>query len=107
MMLLYSTMMLQLILIYCGAYNVVKQLLQAQSSQHIGKFHMALQFSMLFVFANVCFLGVWHAWLTDTQLYMAVLLFNAGMALPAACAHAMHIERLQKAKNPRNRVKAN
>lgn len=105
MMLLYSTMMLQLILIYCGAYHVVKQLLNAQSRQQMGKLHLTLQFSMLLVFANLSFLGVWHAWLEGTQFYLAVLFFNAGMALPAACAHAMHIERLQKAKNPRNRAK--
>lgn len=105
MMLLYSTMMLQLILIYCGAYHVVKQLLHAQSSHQIGKLHMALQFSMLLAFANLCFFGVWHLWLTGTQLFMAILFFNAGIALPAACAHAIHIERLQTAKNPRNRGK--
>ncbi|MDH4396367.1 MAG: hypothetical protein QE278_11850 [Limnobacter sp.] len=105
MLLFYSTMILQLVLIYCGAYHVVKQLLRAQSAQLIGTWQIASQFLMLLLFANVCFFGVWHPWLTWTQLLLAVLFFNAGMALPAGCAHAMHMERLQVSRNPRNRGK--
>jgi hypothetical protein len=103
MMLFYSTMILQLVLIYCGAYHLVKQLLRAQSSQLCSRWQIASQLSMLLLFANVCFFGVWHPWLNWTPLMLAVLFFNAGMALPAGCAHAMHMEHQRMARNPRRR----
>jgi hypothetical protein len=54
-MLFYSTMILQLILIYYGAYHVVGQLLRAESAGLIGRWQITSQFSMLLLFANLCF----------------------------------------------------
>lgn len=103
-MLFYSTMILQLILIYCGAYHVVRQLLRAQSAGLIGRWQITSQFSMLLLFANLCFFGVWHPWLNWTQLLLAVLFFNAGTALPAGCAQAMHMEDSRRQHRTANRA---
>lgn len=105
-MLFYSTMLLQLILIYSGAYHVVKQLLRAQSAQFIGSWHIAWQSLILLIFANLCFFGVWHLWLNGAQLLLAVLFFNAGMALPAGCAHAMHMEQQRQQQHTHTRTAA-